>query len=51
MKRPKGKSLYSTVERWMKRHFRCFDSGINTGLKFSRVDVVGVRDVGGDLSG
>ena len=35
----------------MKRHFRCFDSGINTGLKFSRVDVVGVRDVGGDLSG
>ncbi len=35
----------------MKRHFRCFATGINTGLKFSRVDVVGVRDVGGDLSG
>jgi hypothetical protein len=35
----------------LKRHFRCFATGVNTGLKYSRVDVVAVRDVGGDLSG
>lgn len=51
MKRPMEKALYSTVKRWLVRHFSCFASGINTGLKYSRVDVLGVRDVGGDLSG
>ncbi|MBI1335892.1 MAG: hypothetical protein GC164_02900 [Phycisphaera sp.] len=35
----------------MKRHFKCFDSRINCGLKYSRCDVVGIRDVGGELSG
>ncbi len=43
--------LYPIVERWMKRQFLCFRTSINTGLKHSRIDVVGVRDVGGDLSG
>ena len=51
MKRPTEKSLYPTIERWLKKHFRCFATGINTGLRYSRIDVVGVRDVGGDLSG
>lgn len=49
--RPKEKSLYPIVERWLIRHYKCFSSGINTGLRYSRIDVVGVRDVGGDLSG
>ena len=49
--RPKEDSLYPVVERWMKRHFRCFATGINTGLRHSRIDVVGIRDTGGDLSG
>jgi hypothetical protein len=44
-------SLYPVVEKWMKKHFRCFNTGVNIGLRYSRVDVLGVRDVGGDLSG
>lgn len=51
MKSRPEKSLYPVVERWMKKHFLCFRTGINTGLTYSRVDVVGVRDIGGDLSG
>ena len=51
MKRPKENTLYPIVARWLKRHYRCFATGINTGLKYSRIDVVGVRDIGGDLSG
>lgn len=43
--------LYPIVERWMRRRFRCFQTGINIGLAYSRVDVVGIRDTGGDLSG
>jgi hypothetical protein len=35
----------------MKKHFLCFKTDINTGLKISRIDVVGIRDIGGDLSG
>lgn len=35
----------------MKKHFRCFKSAVNIGLSYSRVDVLGIRDVGGDLSG
>jgi hypothetical protein len=44
-------ALYPIVEKWVKRHFLCFRTGVNTGGLYSRVDVVGVRDVGGDLSG
>ncbi len=51
MRRPKEKDLYPIVQKWLKRYYRCFETGINTGLKYSRIDVVGVRDVGGDLSG
>jgi hypothetical protein len=43
--------LYPIVERWLKRHFSCFKTTINKGLRYGRIDVVGVRDVGGDLSG
>lgn len=51
MRRPKEKALYPIVERWLRRHYRCFSTGINTGLRYSRIDVLGIRDVGGDLSG
>jgi hypothetical protein len=44
-------SLYKPIEKWMCKHFGCFRSGRNVGLKYSRVDVLGVRDVGGMLSG
>lgn len=45
------KTLYPTVERWLQRHFGCFQTAINKGLRHSRIDVIGVRDTGGDLSG
>ena len=51
MKTRPEKSLYPIVEKWMKGHFHCFKTGVNRGLTYSRVDVVGIRDVGGDLSG
>ncbi len=43
--------LYAPVGEWAKSHFRCFDVFINRGIAFGRVDVLGVRDAGGDLSG
>lgn len=50
-KRPE-KELYPLVEQWLRgSHFRCFTAAINKGLRHGRVDVVGVRDIGGDLSG
>lgn len=42
---------YPTVAAWLRRRRSCFKTAINTGLQHSRIDVVGVRDVGGDLSG
>jgi hypothetical protein len=44
-------SYYPKVEGWMRRHFRCFRTACNVGLNYSRVDALGVRDVGGILSG
>ena len=45
------KELYPLVERWLKRYLKCFKTASNTGLKYSRADVIGVRDVGGDMCG
>jgi hypothetical protein len=44
-------SFYPLVERWLKRHFACFKTAVNKGLRHGRIDITGVRDVGGDLSG
>lgn len=44
-------ALYPILEKWMVRHFRCFKSATNVGLLYSRVDALGVRDIGGSLSG
>jgi hypothetical protein len=43
--------LYPIVQKWMMKYFRCFKSGTNIGLRYSRVDVLGIRDIGGDLTG
>jgi hypothetical protein len=51
MKRCLEKTLYPTVDRWMRRHFGCFKTAVNKGLRHGRIDIIGVRDVGGDLSG
>ncbi|MBN2133231.1 MAG: hypothetical protein JW741_27275 [Sedimentisphaerales bacterium] len=45
------KTYYPFVARWLKRHFLCFRVAINKGLRYGRIDVIGIRDVGGDLSG
>ena len=47
----KEAKLYPIVEKWMKKQFQCFKTAKNTGLKHGRIDVVGARDVGGELSG
>jgi len=51
MENEKEHTLYPIVATWMKKNFLCFKTAINKGLKYSRIDIVGVRDVGGDLSG
>jgi hypothetical protein len=51
MKTQREKSLYPVVEKWMKRHFLCFKTAMNKGLSYSRPDVIGIRDTGGNLSG
>lgn len=45
------KGLYPAVETWAKRHFGCFKTGVNRGPRHGRIDIVGVRDTGGDLTG
>ena len=49
-RKSKEAELYPLVERWMKRHFVCFKTAINKGLRFSRIDVIGIRDIGCDLA-
>jgi hypothetical protein len=44
-------AFYPILEKWMVKHFRCSKSAINVGLQYSRVGVLGVRDIGGSLSG
>jgi hypothetical protein len=50
-KKPLEKTLYPHVRRWMRRHFLCFRLADNKGLRYGRIDVIGIRDVGGDFSG
>jgi hypothetical protein len=44
-------SLYPLVERWARKHFRLYTTSVNTGLRAGRIDIVGLRHVGGDLTG
>lgn len=50
-KKPLEKTLYPLVRQWIQRHFRCFRIEVNKGLRYGRIDVLGIRDVGGDFSG
>lgn len=50
-KRIREVDLYPRIARWLKSSYGCFKTTINLGLKHSRVDVLGIRDTGGDLSG
>jgi hypothetical protein len=42
---------YASVESFLKKRFGCFVTTQNKGTTFGRVDVVGIRDIGGDLAG
>jgi len=35
----------------VKRHFLCFQTTVNKGIRYGRADIIGIRDIGGDLSG
>lgn len=48
---PPEKELYPRVAGWLKKQFGCFATAINTGPRHGRLDVVGLRDIGGNLSG
>jgi hypothetical protein len=47
----KESSLYPIVAKWLEENQLCFKISQNKGLYYTRFDVVGVKDVGGDLSG
>jgi hypothetical protein len=47
----KESDLYPKLSKWLRTSYGCFATSQNLGLQHSRVDVLGIRDVGGDLSG
>lgn len=50
-KTPRESDLYPRLERWLRSSYGCFATTKNLGPRHSRVDVLGIRDVGGELSG
>jgi hypothetical protein len=50
-KTPLESELYPVVMKWLERHFNCFHVVKTKGINYSRIDVLGIRDIGGDLSG
>jgi len=51
MKMAKERDLYPIVEKWLIETHFCSATAIDKGLAYTRIDVIGVKDVGGDLSG
>jgi len=47
----KESDLYPVVEQWLIDEKRCFKTAINKGVKYTRIDVIGIKDVGLNLSG
>lgn len=45
------RSLYEPVAAWAERTLGCFATGTDKGLRHGRIDVIGLRDSGGRLSG
>ena len=43
--------LYSSVESFAQSRLSCFSTAVDTGLRAGRIDVVGLRDTGGNLEG
>lgn len=45
------KDYYPRIASWAEKSLGCFHTAIDAGLKRGRIDVVGLRDTGGNLSG
>ena len=45
------KTYYPIVEKFLAKSYQCFRTQTNAGLRHSRADVIGIRDIGGDLTG
>jgi hypothetical protein len=45
------KKYYPIVAKFLEKNYQCFKTEINAGLRYSRADVIGIRDIGGDLTG
>jgi len=51
-RREREKVLYQQVRGWMKKRFRCFRAEVTKGIrKWGIPDIIGIRDIGGELSG
>jgi len=51
-KRNQGETRhYPLIEKFLRKRFNCFVTAQNRGTNFGRIDVIGLRDIGGDLSG
>jgi len=50
-KRHRESEHYAPIERFLRRRFGCFVTAQDRGTRFGRVDVIGLRDIGGELSG
>ncbi len=51
VRKPVESSLYPRLARWLKSRFGCFKVETNVGKSLGRIDIAGLRDAGGDLSG
>jgi hypothetical protein len=51
LKMPRESDFYPILEKWIKKHFHCFHTGSTVGTTYSKADVVGIRDTGGENSG
>ena len=45
------KTYYPIVAKFLAKSHQCFRTQVNAGLRHSRADVIGIRDVGGDFTG
>jgi len=43
--------LYPAVVKWLKKEQRCFEARANTGVQLGRIDAIGLRDTGRELTG
>ena len=45
------RDLYPSVRRWLSERYDCIDTFVDKGITYGRIDVSGIRHVGGHLTG